>query len=223
MAAPNPNASRPSLLQPFRRVFAVCLHPRRRHLPTIRPATATTDPGCCLHRPAPPATAVSPIPPPPPHTFSAVDQSKFSPTPAMVEVLAALSHDPALLRLPVTLTILVIGSISIVLWRSLESLPREHFSSPFTTISLLVSWFSNTRHSSCRCTAPPQLWTAKTPSKGSQPLCFSSQGMFTSAIFLSSSPHRPANALIMPKHATILPGSPRLTQSTPLGIAVNGF
>jgi hypothetical protein len=63
------------------------------------------------------------------------------------------------------LTILLIGSISIVLWRSLESLPREHFSSPFTTISLLVSWFSTTRHSSCRCTAPLNCDQLKRPQK----------------------------------------------------------
>jgi hypothetical protein len=46
-ALPNANAARPSLLQPCRWVFAVCLHPRCRYLPTIRPATATTDLGCC--------------------------------------------------------------------------------------------------------------------------------------------------------------------------------
>ena len=42
--------------------------------------------------PAPPAPAASPIPPPPPPTFSAVDHSMYSPSPAMVEVLEVLSQ-----------------------------------------------------------------------------------------------------------------------------------
>ncbi len=136
-ALPNPYATQPSLLQPCRWVSAFI--PGAVIFPQSAQQQQQQIPAAASIIPAPPATAVSPIPPPPPHTFSAVDQSKFSPTPAMVEALAALSHDPALLRLPVTLTILLIGSISIVLWRSLESLPREHFSSPFTTISLLMS------------------------------------------------------------------------------------
>jgi hypothetical protein len=43
--------------------------------------------------PAPPAPAASPIPPPPPPTFSAVNQSTFSPSPAVVEALEALSQN----------------------------------------------------------------------------------------------------------------------------------
>ena len=41
--------------------------------------------------PAPPPAA-SPMPPPPPPTFSAVDQSTFSPSPAMVAALEVLSQ-----------------------------------------------------------------------------------------------------------------------------------
>jgi hypothetical protein len=40
--------------------------------------------------PAPPEPAVSPMPPPPPPTSSTVDQSTFSPSPAMVAALEAL-------------------------------------------------------------------------------------------------------------------------------------
>ena len=42
--------------------------------------------------PAPPAPAASPMSPPPPPTFSAVYQSTFSPSPAMVAALEVLSQ-----------------------------------------------------------------------------------------------------------------------------------
>ena len=42
--------------------------------------------------PAPPAPAASPMPPSPPPTFSAVNQSTFSPSPAMVAALEVLSQ-----------------------------------------------------------------------------------------------------------------------------------
>ena len=42
--------------------------------------------------PAPLVPAASPMPPPPPPTFSAVDQSTFSPSPAMVPALEVLSQ-----------------------------------------------------------------------------------------------------------------------------------
>ncbi len=42
--------------------------------------------------PAPPVPAASPMPPPPPPTFSAVNQSTFSPSPAMVAALEVLSQ-----------------------------------------------------------------------------------------------------------------------------------
>ena len=86
--------------------------------------------------PAPPAHAASPMPPPPPPTSSAINQSTFYPSPAIVETLAS-SHMILLFfgrQLHRTLC-----CTSIVYCRSLKLPPREHFSSPFTTISLLSS------------------------------------------------------------------------------------